>query len=144
MPVGFALAYYLIGAVLLDLNAAKLHTMTAQSQNMLIGDVSSITDAVNAGIKARKHLYWKMLGRYTLFHVWSLAVASSLLWVFDSTEPSTLLFVAYVGAYTGKQESQCREAFANENRQACCSTRYVFLSRTLIMIHQFALAKTCI
>ncbi|KAI9650098.1 hypothetical protein NHQ30_000111 [Ciborinia camelliae] len=101
MPVGFALAYYLIGAVLLDINAAKLHTMTAQSQNMLIGDVSSIPDAVNAGIKARKHLYWRMLGRYSLFHVWSLAAASTLLWVFDSTEASTLLFVAYVGAYTG-------------------------------------------
>lgn len=102
MPVGFALAYYLIGAVLLDLNAAKLHTMTAESQNMLIGDVSSIPDAVNAGVKARKHLYWSMLGRYSLFHVWSLAVASSLLWVFDSTQASTLLFIAYVGAYTGK------------------------------------------
>ncbi|KAM3074372.1 hypothetical protein ACMFMG_002820 [Clarireedia jacksonii] len=101
MPVGFALAYYLIGAVLLDLNATKLHTMTAKSQNMLIGDVSSIPEAVKAGVKARKHLFWSMLGRYTLFHVWSLAVSSSLLWVFDSTESSTLLFVAYVGAYTG-------------------------------------------
>ncbi|QSZ30095.1 hypothetical protein DSL72_004615 [Monilinia vaccinii-corymbosi] len=101
MPVGFALAYYLIGAVLLDMNAAKLHTMTAESQNMLIGDVSSIPEAVNAGVKARRYLYWKMLGRYTMFHVWSLAIASTLLWVFDSTKPSTLLFVAYVGAYTG-------------------------------------------
>lgn len=105
MPVGFALAYYLIGAVLLDVNATKLHTMTAKSQNMLIGDVSSIPEAVKAGVKARKHLFWSMLGRYTLFHVWSLAVSSSLLWVFDSTKSSTLLFVAYVGAYTGKSHS---------------------------------------
>ncbi|ATZ45868.1 hypothetical protein BCIN_01g05710 [Botrytis cinerea B05.10] len=112
MPVGFALAYYLIGAVLLDLNAAKLHTMTAESQNMLIGDVSSIPDAVDAGVKARRHLYWSMLGRYSLFHVWSLAVASSLLWVFDSTEASTLLFIAYVGAYTGLLFYQYTKIFA--------------------------------
>lgn len=101
MPVGFALAYYLIGAVLLDLNAAKLHTMTAQDQNMLIGDVSSISKAVKREVRARRFLYWTMLGRYLLFHVWSLAVSSSLLWVFDSTEESTILFLAYIGAYTG-------------------------------------------
>jgi hypothetical protein len=101
MPVGFALAYYLIGAVLLDLNAGKLHTMTARDQNMLIGDPSSIPEAVKREVRARRYLYWTMLGRYLLLHVWSLAVSSSLLWVFDSTEESTILFLAYVGAYTG-------------------------------------------
>jgi hypothetical protein len=99
--VGFALAYYLIGAVLLDFNAAKLHTMTARGQNMLIGDAKYIPDAVRREVLARRHLYWTMLGRYLLFHVWSLAVASSLLWVFDSTEESTVLFIAYIVAYTG-------------------------------------------
>jgi len=102
MPVGFALAYYLIGAVLLDFNAAKLHTMTARGQNMLIGDVSSISEAVKREVTARKILYWTMLGRYLLFHVWSLAISSSLLWVFNSSKESTILFMAYVGAYTGK------------------------------------------
>ncbi|KUJ20420.1 glycosyltransferase family 4 protein [Mollisia scopiformis] len=101
MPVGFALAYYLIGAVLLDFNAAKLHTMTAKGQNMLIGDVVSISEAVKREVRARRYLYWTMLGRYLLFHVWSMAVASTLLWVFDSTRDSTLLFLAYVAAYTG-------------------------------------------
>ena len=101
MPVGFALAYYLIGAVLLDFNAAKLHTMTAKGQNILIGDISSIPYAVHREVRARRYLYWTMLGRYLLFHVWSLAVASSLLWVFDSTEESTILFISYIGAYTG-------------------------------------------
>lgn len=62
MPVGFALAYYLIGAVLLDFNAAKLHAMTARGQNMLIGDVSSILEAVKREVRARRYLYWTMLG----------------------------------------------------------------------------------
>jgi hypothetical protein len=101
MPVGFALAYYLIGAVLLDFNAAKLHTMTAKGQNMLIGNVSSIPEAIKREVKARRSLYWTMLGRYLLLHVWSLAVASTLLWVFDSTLESTILFISYIVAYTG-------------------------------------------
>jgi hypothetical protein len=111
MPVGFALAYYLIGAVLLDFNAAKLHTMTARGQNMLIGDVSSIPEAVKREVRARRYLYWTMLGRYLFLHVWGLAVASSLLWVFDSTvdienpldspEESAFLFLAYIFSYTG-------------------------------------------
>ncbi|KAF4637772.1 hypothetical protein G7Y89_g291 [Cudoniella acicularis] len=101
MPVGFALAYYLIGAVLLDFNAAKLHTMTAKGQNMLIGNVLSIPEAVKREVKARRYLYWTMLGRYLLMHVWSLAIASTLLWTFDSTLESTILFISYIGAYTG-------------------------------------------
>jgi hypothetical protein len=108
MPVGFSLAYYLIGAVLLDFNAAKLHSMTARGQNMLIGDVSSIPEAVRREVRARRYIYWTMLGRYLLFNVWGLAVASSLLWVFDSTrdplndtKASTKLFLAYTFSYTG-------------------------------------------
>lgn len=136
MPVGFALAYYLIGAVLLDLNAAKLHTMTAQSQNMLIGDVSSIPDAVNAGVKARRNLYWRMLGRYSLFHVWSLAVSSTLLWVFNSSEASTLLFVAYVGAYTGKENTPTIRIHLLINlSKVCFSIRYALFRSTLHHLH---------
>ncbi|RKF78556.1 putative glycosyl group 1 family protein [Golovinomyces cichoracearum] len=101
IPVGFALAYYLIGAVFLDFNATKLHVMTTKSQNMLIGDLKSLPKAVKREVKARRILYWKVLGRYSLFHVWSLVISSCLLWIFQSTEDSTILFMAYVGAYTG-------------------------------------------
>lgn len=75
--------------------------MTAKGQDMQIGDASSIPQAVKREVRARSYIYWTMLGRYLLFHVWSLAVAGSLLWVFDGSKESTLLFLAYVGAYTG-------------------------------------------
>ncbi|POS88089.1 hypothetical protein EPUL_000337 [Erysiphe pulchra] len=101
VPVGFALAYYLIGAVVLEFNAAKLHTKTTQGQNLLIGDFSSLPEALKCESQARRLLYWKMLGRYFLFHVWSLAVSFSLIWIYQSTENSTIVFLAYVGAYTG-------------------------------------------
>jgi hypothetical protein len=127
MPVGFSLAYYLIGAVLLDFNAAKLHTMTARGQNMLIGDVSSIPEAVKREVRARRYLYWTMLGRYLFFHVWSLAVASSLLWVFDSTEESTILFLAYVFSYTGSfTEFLIKEVLLTYPRSALVSSIFPF------------------
>ena len=73
---------------------------------MPIGDVLSIPEAVRREVRARRYLYWTMLGRYLLFHVWSMTFGSTLLWVFDSTgddsKESVLLFLAYVGAYTGK------------------------------------------
>jgi len=112
MPVGFALAYYLIGAVLLDVNATKLHTMTARGQNMLIGDVSSIREALKREVDARRILYWTMLGRYLLLHVWSLSVSTCLLLVFNGTRDSTILFLAYVGAYTGLLWFQYTKIFA--------------------------------
>ncbi|EPQ63420.1 Bgt-5071 [Blumeria graminis f. sp. tritici] len=100
MPVGFALAYYLIGAVLLDFNSTKLHSMSSMCHSMLISDVSSVSKAVGSEIKARRLLYWNMLGRYCLFHVWSLAISCSFLWIFNSTKGSTIIFLFYVGAYT--------------------------------------------
>ncbi len=131
MPVGFALAYYLIGAVLLDFNAAKLHTMAARGQNMLISDVSSIQEAVKREVRARRYLYWTVLGRYLLFHVWSMAIASSLLWVFDSAEEhaedSATLFLAYVFSYTGLSNGIKIEPTANIF-QVCFGIRYNPLS----------------
>jgi hypothetical protein len=88
----------------LDYNATKLHKMNVIPHDMLVGEISNIHEAVKREVKARRHLYWSYLFRYLLFHAWSLAVASSLLWVFDSTsnKSSTIMFIAYISAYTGK------------------------------------------
>lgn len=87
--------------MVLEFNAAKLHKKTTQGQNVLIGDLSSLPEALKGESQAKRLLYWKMLGRYCLFHVWSLAVSFSLIWIYQSTEDSTIIFLAYVGAYTG-------------------------------------------
>jgi hypothetical protein len=102
MPIGLSLAYYLIGAVLLDINAQKLHKLGGQQQDLPIDSAKELPAATEKVISFRRRVYWKMLGRYMLFHVWSLAIASCLLWVFDSSSNSTvILFISYVGAYTG-------------------------------------------
>ena len=103
-PVGFGLAYYLIGAVLLDFNAHKLHQLEAKNEEEILSSDESIAHAVKAKAQKRRLLYWRTLWRYLMFHVWGLALTSTLLWLFTSEvtkKDGTLVFVSYVAAYTG-------------------------------------------
>ncbi|CZT05212.1 related to glycosyl transferase [Rhynchosporium agropyri] len=103
MPVGFGLAYYLVGAVLLDFNANKLHELAAKSTEEVIPTDGDLAQALKQKSDNRRSVYWKTLGRFLLLHVWGLAVTSALLWLFASTESSegTIIFLSYVLAYTG-------------------------------------------
>jgi hypothetical protein len=115
MPVGFGLAYYLIGAVLLDFNAHKLHELASQVSEEIVLSEDDISGAMRTKSHARKSLYWRTLRRYLLWHVWALAVTTTLLWLFSSsmiqststtshpgpTSDSSIVFLSYVGAYTG-------------------------------------------
>jgi hypothetical protein len=111
-PVGFGLAYYLIGAVLLDFNAHKLHELAAQGKEEIVPSDDDISGAVMTKAHARKSLYWRTLWRYLALHIWGLAVTTTLLWVFSSEEQATLIFLSYVGAYTGLLWYQYTKVFS--------------------------------
>ncbi|RFU27099.1 hypothetical protein B7463_g9236, partial [Scytalidium lignicola] len=85
MPVGFSLAYYLIGAVLLDFNAHKLNQVAAKNMEEIIPTDSYIAHADHIKREHRRRLYWKTLAHYLMWHVFGLAVTTTLLWVFFST-----------------------------------------------------------
>ncbi len=103
MPVGFGLAYYLIGAVLLDFNAHKLHELAAKTTEGIVSTDEGITHAVKARSDNRRKVYWKTLARYMMLHVWGLGATSLLLWLFSSTSKTgVLIFLSYVLAYTGR------------------------------------------
>jgi hypothetical protein len=112
MPVGFGLAYYLIGAVLLDFNAHKLHELAGQGKEEIVLSEDDIAGAVRAKSQIRKSLYWTTLCKYLLWHVWGLAVTATLLWVFSGTEEATEVFLGYVGAYTGLLWYQYTKVFS--------------------------------
>ena len=116
LPVGFGLAYYLVGAVLLDFNANKLFELAAaQGKEEVIPTDNDVSAAVHTRARKRKILYWKTLFRYLMLHVWGLAVTATLIWLFASSnrehdgepikDPSrpTIIFLSYVVAYTGKK-----------------------------------------
>jgi len=123
LPMGFGLAYYLVGAVLLDFNANKLHDLAAaQGKEEVIQTDNDVHAAVRAKSHNRKILYWKTLFHYLMLHVWGLAIMSTLILLFASSDPRggklvkkpsqpTIIFLGYAMAYTGKH--QLSRAFMN-------------------------------
>lgn len=89
MSVGFALAYYLIGAVLIDTKAQHLHTLASKLIPSGLKDAAEIRSHQKREVRDKRILYWTTLAKFLLWHVWSLAFTASLLWVFQSSLEAT-------------------------------------------------------
>lgn len=103
LPVGFGLAYYLVGAVLLDFNGHKLHQLASKTTESDVPTDLDIAAAAIAKCKDRRKLYWGTLFRFMCWHVWGLAFTTTLIWLFSSNVSSqaTIIFFGYVASYTG-------------------------------------------
>jgi hypothetical protein len=101
MAVGFGLAYYLIGAVLVDTNAQHLHALASKQKPSPINSSADIRQAQKNDARVKRNLYWKTLGKFLLWHVWALAFTAALVWALQSSKDAMLMFSAYVIAYTG-------------------------------------------
>jgi hypothetical protein len=101
IAVGFGLAYYLIGAVLLDYKAQHLHQLAQESTPITIQSKEFIRAAEIHDAKVRRRLYWKTLVRFLGVHVWALSLTAGLVWIFDANKTAFITFIAYVGAYSG-------------------------------------------
>jgi hypothetical protein len=128
MPVGFGLAYCkspllqcyctsltskdLVGAVLLDFNAHRLHELSSKTRETVVPTDSDINSAALIKAHNRKRVYWITLGKYLLWHVWGLAGTATLVWVFASKvdKKPMIIFLSYVLAYTGLLWYQVRTA----------------------------------
>jgi hypothetical protein len=112
LSVGFGLAYYLIGAVLLDYKAQHLHTMAEQMSPVSIGDTHQIQKAKANDLKFRRHLYFNTLCRFIGVHVWALAMCAALIWIFNGSSAGLVMFLAYIGAYSGLLLYQYNKIFS--------------------------------
>jgi hypothetical protein len=101
VAVGFGLAYYLIGAVLLDYKAQHLHQLAEEQTPISIQSKEFIRAAEIYDAKVKRRLYWRTLFRFLGVHVWALCMCALLVWVFDGNKMAFLTFIAYVVAYTG-------------------------------------------
>ncbi|KAK4869928.1 hypothetical protein LT330_005652 [Penicillium expansum] len=101
MAVGFALAYYLIGAVLIDTKAQELHDALGRNAPFSVRSAKDIRLAQKKEVQLRRKVYWRVLFRFLLWHVWSLALATALIWTFQSSIEGMIVFFSYVLAYTG-------------------------------------------
>ncbi|KAF2006600.1 glycosyltransferase family 4 protein [Amniculicola lignicola CBS 123094] len=101
LSVGFGLAYYLIGAVLLDYKAQHLHMLSEQQSPVTIESIANIRNAEANDKKFRRHLYRNTLLRFIGVHVWALSLCAALIWIFNGSSDAMIMFLAYVGAYSG-------------------------------------------
>ena len=85
MAVGFALAYYLIGAVLIDTKAQELHDALGSKTPTSVKSAKDIRIAQKKEVELRRKVYWRVLLRFLLWHIWSLALATALIWTFQSS-----------------------------------------------------------
>jgi hypothetical protein len=112
LSIGLGLAYYLIGAVLLDYKAQHLHQLSEQMAPVSVEDIPHIRKAKSNDMKFRRHLYWNTLCHFIGVHVWALAVSIALVWIFNSSPLGTIMFLAYVGAYSGLLLYQYNKIFS--------------------------------
>lgn len=109
--MGLGLAYYLIGAVILDYKAHHLNGFSEKQDSAPIRSARFIREAVVKDAKKRQRLYFGTLGKFLSVHVWSLAVTATLVWILDGSQEALVMFLAYVGAYTGLLLYQVRVLF---------------------------------
>ncbi|KAF2430083.1 hypothetical protein EJ08DRAFT_697629 [Tothia fuscella] len=112
VAVGFGLAYYLIGAVLLDYKAQHLHQVAQETTPISIQSKEFIRAAEIYDAKIKRRLYWRTLFRFLGVHVWALCLCATLVWVFDGNKPAFITFIAYVSAYTGLLLYQYNKIFS--------------------------------
>ena len=115
MAVGFSLAYYLIGAVLIDYKAQELHGAVDVSEPNGIQDALQLRASRKKHIQQRRMMYRRTLFRFLTWHCWGLAFTTALTWVFQASLGATVMFLAYIVAYTGLLWYQYTKIFAGKD-----------------------------
>ncbi|KAL4810198.1 hypothetical protein BDV18DRAFT_54428 [Aspergillus unguis] len=101
MAVGFSLAYYLIGAVLIDTKAQELHSLVGSHGPVALKTAKDIRDSQKRDVRFKRKIYWKVLCKFLMWHSWGMAFATALVWTFQYRMEAMIMFLSYVAAYTG-------------------------------------------
>lgn len=126
LSVGFGLAYYLIGAVLLDYKAQHLHQLSEQMAPVSMENIPHIRKAKADDQKFRRHLYWTTLCRFIGVHIWALAFSTALIWIFNASSTGVIMFLAYIGAYSGLLLYQYNKIFSGPHALMPLLTAVIF------------------
>ncbi|GJP88494.1 glycosyl transferase [Aspergillus niger] len=101
LTVGFALGYYLLGAVILDAVSQPLWTLVTKATPQPVTSLASLRQVTLNDAKARRSLYWKNLMKFFFLHIWGAAITMAVMWTFEGSMSSTIMYLCYVGCYTG-------------------------------------------
>ncbi|CAO2653668.1 Nn.00g030790.m01.CDS01 [Neocucurbitaria sp. VM-36] len=119
LAVGFGLCYYLIGAVSLDTVSQPLWIAANEKTVQPISSLKLLRQATANDASARRQLYWKNLAKFFFLHIWGASITAALMWTFDNSMDAMILYLAYIGAYTGLLFYQYNKIFCGNNAAKC-------------------------
>lgn len=119
LPVGFALVYYLISAICLDAVAQPLWPVANTLDPIQISSLQSLEEIKSQHRAARRKAYWSNLAKFLLMHIWAMSVTTALLWTFSNNRDATIMYLGYMGAYTGLLWYQYSRIFTGTSALPC-------------------------
>ncbi|PBP26082.1 glycosyl transferase, group 1 family protein [Diplocarpon rosae] len=137
LAVGFGLCYYLIGAVSLDTVSQPLWTAANQATNQPITSLKFLRQAMKNDAKARRALYWRSLAKFFFMHIWGISITSALMWVFEPSRDATVMYLAYIGAYTGLLWYQYNKIYCATDSAKCLGVAFVIGFPAGIALHRY-------
>lgn len=101
LSVGFGLCYYLIGAVSLDTVSQPLWTAANEQTIQPISSIAFLRKVNRNDKAARRTLYWQNFFKFLFLHIWGMVITSAMMWLFTDSKNAAIMYIAYLGAYTG-------------------------------------------
>ncbi len=101
LGVGWGLCYYLVGALMLDIVSQPLWSLANEKSKERIASLEGLGTVTAQDAAARRRLYSTNLARFFFLHLWAVAVFAALMWVFQDSRDNTVMFLSYIGAYSG-------------------------------------------
>jgi len=111
LGVGWGLCYYLVGALMLDIVSQPLWTLANEKSKTRITSLKSLDEAVAHDAAARRRLYGENFVKFFFLHLWAVAVFACLMWIFQDSRDNTIMFLSYIGAYSGLLFYQYNKVF---------------------------------
>ncbi|KKK15232.1 hypothetical protein AOCH_000368, partial [Aspergillus ochraceoroseus] len=135
LSVGFGLGYYLAGAVILDAVSQPLWTAAHKRTSEAVSSLDSLRVVTTNNYKMRKALYFKNLTKFFFLHIWGTAVTLALMWTFEDSRKATIMYLAYIGAYSGLLWYQYNRIFTGPEAARCLALGSIVGLITGIVLH---------
>ncbi|KAJ5537653.1 hypothetical protein N7494_007132 [Penicillium frequentans] len=135
LSVGFGLGYYLIGAVMLDAVSQPLWIAVTKRNPEPIGSLNGLRDVLAHNQKDRERLYWTNLTKFFFLHIWGASITFALMWAFEDKRTSTIMYVAYIGAYSGLLFYQYNRIFTGPEAARCLTLGSIVGFLTGLLLH---------
>ncbi|OJJ07409.1 hypothetical protein ASPVEDRAFT_46734 [Aspergillus versicolor CBS 583.65] len=119
LSVGFGLGYYLAGALILDAVSQPLWTSVHQKNSEAISSIGSLREVLSHNSRDRQRLYWTNLMKFFFVHIWGVTVTLSLMWAFEPSQRASIMYLGYIGAYSGLLFYQYNRIFTGPEAARC-------------------------